>query len=154
MKKNNGFTLAEMLIVVAIIGVLVSIITISLSNYLEKSREAVDMANIRQAYSLLQAAIIDETIVENKTFTNGANAKDALNKVLVGTKDGKKYYVTAVKLTQKIAEWQSIPRRPGLMIGNMEFWCSTNPSSKNTFYFCVDMEGNVSKAFWDMVNIK
>lgn len=52
MKKNNkGFTLAELLIVVAIIAVLVAVAIPVLTNQLEGSREATDAANIRSAYA-------------------------------------------------------------------------------------------------------
>ncbi len=52
MKKNNkGFTLAELLIVVAIIAVLVAIAIPVFTSQLEKSREATDLSNIRSAYA-------------------------------------------------------------------------------------------------------
>ncbi len=54
MKKNNkGFTLAELLIVVAIIAVLVAIAIPVFTAQLEKSREATDLANVRSAYAEL-----------------------------------------------------------------------------------------------------
>ena len=53
MKKNNkkGFTLAELLIVVAIIAVLVAIAIPVFTSQLEKSRESTDIANVRSAYA-------------------------------------------------------------------------------------------------------
>ena len=53
MRKNNrhGFTLAELLIVVAIIAVLVAIAIPVFTSQLEKSREATDIANVRSAYA-------------------------------------------------------------------------------------------------------
>ena len=53
MKKTNkkGFTLAELLIVVAIIAVLVAIAIPVFTSQLEKSREATDKANLRSAYA-------------------------------------------------------------------------------------------------------
>ena len=56
-KKNNkkGFTLAELLIVVAIIAVLVAIAIPIFTTQLEKSREATDQANVRSAYADVMA---------------------------------------------------------------------------------------------------
>ena len=56
--KNNkkGFTLAELLIVVAIIAVLVAIAIPVFSIQLEKAREGVDASNIRSAYAEVLAA--------------------------------------------------------------------------------------------------
>ena len=56
--RNEGFTLAELLITVAIIGVLVAIGIPVLSNQLEKSREAADLANVRAAYAEVMTAQI------------------------------------------------------------------------------------------------
>lgn len=50
-KNEKGFTLAELLIVVAIIGVLVAISIPIFTSQLEKSRDAVTAANLRAAYA-------------------------------------------------------------------------------------------------------
>ena len=55
-KNKKGFTLAELLIVVAIIAVLVAISIPIFSSQLEKSREATDLANVRSAYAQVMAA--------------------------------------------------------------------------------------------------
>ncbi len=58
MRKNNkGFTLAELLIVVAIIGILVAVSIPIFSGQLEKAREATDAANIRSAYAVVMARV-------------------------------------------------------------------------------------------------
>ena len=60
MKKNRkGFTLAELLIVVAIIAVLVAIAIPVFTSQLEKAREATDVANVRSAYATLVAQYMD-----------------------------------------------------------------------------------------------
>lgn len=62
MKRNKkGFTLAELLIVVAIIAVLTAIAIPIFTTQLEKSRDATDQANIRSAYAELSAALITNT---------------------------------------------------------------------------------------------
>ena len=76
-KKNNnkGFTLAELLIVVAIIAVLVAIAIPVFTTQLERSREATDLANIRSAY----AEAMTDYIAKGATVTKNAKIlqKDA-----------------------------------------------------------------------------
>lgn len=59
--NKKGFTLMEMLIVVAIIAVLVAIAIPTFNNALEKSREATDAANLRAAYAECAVAVIGDT---------------------------------------------------------------------------------------------
>lgn len=54
-KNEKGFTLAELLIVVAIIGVLVAISIPIFTSQLNKSKYATDLANARSIYAELQA---------------------------------------------------------------------------------------------------
>ena len=75
MKKMNnkrGFTLAELLIVVAIIAVLVAISIPIFTTQLEKSREAVDAANLRAAYAEVMAAGITS---DTANYTKKVNLK-------------------------------------------------------------------------------
>ena len=58
--KNKGFTLAELLIVITIIGVLIAFIIPAIANKIEKSREAVDIANVRSAYAEIMSNVITE----------------------------------------------------------------------------------------------
>ena len=61
-ENKKGFTLAELLIVVAIIGVLVAISIPIFTAQLEKAREATDLSNTRAAYAEVMAdALLDET---------------------------------------------------------------------------------------------
>ena len=73
MKKMNkkGFTLAELLIVVAIIAVLVAIAIPVFTTQLEKSRQATDLANIRSSYA--------EAMAQYLTDNSGSGTKYTMN---------------------------------------------------------------------------
>lgn len=59
--SETGFTMAELLVVVAIIAVLVAIAIPVFTTQLEKSREATDLANTRSAYAAFRVSQIDGT---------------------------------------------------------------------------------------------
>lgn len=81
MKQNrSGFTLMEMLIVIALIAVLVAIAIPAIASQLERSREAADLANVRAAYAQVSA----EALLGDPQFT------------------------VTVDLKQKQADWQSV----------------------------------------------
>ena len=77
LKKMNkkGFTLAELLIVVAIIAVLVAISIPIFSAQLEKAKEATDMANIRTAY----AEVVAEYLGDSQKHDASVELKSNLN---------------------------------------------------------------------------
>jgi len=84
MKKTNkkGFTLAELLIVVAIIAVLVAIAIPIFTAQLEKSREATDLANVRAAYAEIVAKYIEDGQAHSATIALKSNGSD--NKIGAG----------------------------------------------------------------------
>ena len=77
LKKNKkGFTLAELLIVVAIIGVLVAISIPIFTSQLEKAREATDAANLRSAYAEVSAAALTEDTNNESKIVNAVQTKN------------------------------------------------------------------------------
>lgn len=93
-KSKKGFTLAELLVVVAIIAVLVAVAIPVFSSQLEKSREATDLANVRSAYAEVMTAALTE---DKDAEYNGTKIYDS------------GVYSADVALNQKQDDWQSYP---------------------------------------------
>ena len=81
--KNKGFTLVELVIVVAIIAVLLGILAPTYTKYVERSRESTDLANARTAYNEVTAAVY----LDGKDYTE---------------------VKITIQLTQKRDDWQSM----------------------------------------------
>ena len=109
MKKRNqkGFTIMEMLIVVAIIAILVAIAIPTFNSALTKSKEAADVANIRAAYAEEMVAVLTEEGTAAKT-PNAFKAKveKVLNfpEKLTITVDSKTITYTADKLKTDVVK--------------------------------------------------
>lgn len=93
-RKNNrkGFTLAELLIVVAIIAVLVAIAIPVFTSQLEKSRESTDAANVRSAYAEVVTAYLADgttTSMEVKAQQTQDNWQTSPQPVLTYQGNGK-----------------------------------------------------------------
>ncbi len=106
MKKNNrGFTLAELLIVVAIIAVLVAIAIPVFTSQLEKAREATDLSNIRSAYAEVTTAILMGDLDKD---TNTVKVADDLS--VTGKVDANADFVISIAnfpMQQKQTNWQT-----------------------------------------------
>ena len=81
LQNKKGFTLMEMLIVVAIIAVLVAIAIPVFNGALTKSKEAADVANVRATYAEWQTAMLTENTkapADKDAFLAGPDAKGTL----------------------------------------------------------------------------
>ena len=73
LKKTGGFTLVEMLIVVAIIAILVAVSIPMVTSSLEKAREATDAANLRAAKMVAMFSAAEGKLNGDETdITGGA----------------------------------------------------------------------------------
>lgn len=105
LQSKKGFTLMEMLIVVAIIAVLVAIAIPVFNGALTKSKEAADVANVRATYAEWQTSMLTENTkapTSNDAFLAGPDNGTAIvlnyPKKLTVSNDGTITY-TASKLT-------------------------------------------------------
>ena len=107
--NKKGFSLMEMLIVVAIIAILVAIAIPTFSGALNKARASTDLANIRSGYASAQIAALTDTevgtfylkkdgTVEKATTAPGDAYKcQGASSALTAAEVGGKYTVTWAK---------------------------------------------------------
>lgn len=109
MNNKKGFTLAELLVVVAIIAVLVGISIPVFTSQLEKAREATDLANIRSAYAELMTCVItgDSDVDTSKTNSSGANPLRSNSNIYYVKNDYFTTYSIEVNMKQTIDNWQT-----------------------------------------------
>lgn len=117
-ENKKGFTLAELLIVVAIIGVLVAISIPIFTSQLEKSKEATDIANIRSAYAEVMSAALTDT---------GKTHDDTLKNITRTGNAGSFEWSATVNLKQSVNGWDG----PADDIGGVDV-SSMTPSAGGT----------------------
>ena len=88
MKKNKGFSLVELIIVIAIMAILAAAIAPALIRYIDKSRRADDVTAAGTINSSMSAALANEDIYD-EIFTVSAG-----NVVMTGAQNGGSWTVT------------------------------------------------------------
>ena len=75
---NKGFSLVELIVVIAIMAVLVGVLAPTLIKNIEKSRESKDAQNIEQIKSSIEVALQDETAYDQAVPTGSAASSNTL----------------------------------------------------------------------------
>ena len=68
-KNNKGFSLVELIVVIAIMAVLVGVLAPQLIKYVEKSREATDIQTCDNIATALKTYYADEEVAASATAT-------------------------------------------------------------------------------------
>lgn len=118
--EREGFSLVELIIVIAIMAILIGIIALAVIPYLEKSRVGKDQQTVDTVYGAFQATIADQKISTDCTVTipndgtattTGAandNFLEAMAAALNATDKDDLHAGTADKLESKDATGKSI----------------------------------------------
>jgi len=97
MNEKKGFTLAELLIVVAIIAVLVAVAIPVFTTQLEKARQSTDLANIRSSFAEATAEALTTGAAASGSEYTVQNKNGKLDKIDLSGLTGelKTYGITA-----------------------------------------------------------
>lgn len=140
---RSGFTLAELLVVVAIISVLVAIMIPVFQNQLEKSREATDISNVRAAYAEVSEKAMhenDEKFVKVVSLKQKKDGWQSADTITIGG-------IMHSKNDGDLANWKGNPVAGGVCevsydpdVGVILHWKKSDGSTSNTK---VDMKENL-----------
>lgn len=131
-KDNKGFTLVELVIVIAILAILVGLLAPQYTKYVEKSRKSADATNMDELVKAVQVYAVDKAVVK-KT--------DAVTVTIQLTKTGVKG-ASGAALTENDIAYKAfeayVPSWKNVVLKS-EQWGTSDP----TIVLTIDEEGGV-----------
>ena len=79
--KKNGFTLIELIVVIAIIGVLAAILVPTMIGYVKKSKRAADVSSAKDIHTQVMDLILTEDNLNDSFYYDGGNVSSAITKL-------------------------------------------------------------------------
>lgn len=135
MRKQKGFTLVELLVVVAIIGMLAAIVLVSLGPARQRARDARRQADIRQVSTALELCYDDTTCAGGQRYPTAA--ADVLGTAL-GTRLDK--YITIPTDPTSTQSYRWLDNTPT----GSEYCIYASLEAPASSYFCASERGTAT----------
>ena len=107
-KNNKGFSLVELIVVIAIMAVLMVVLAPAMLRYVEKSRVQKDDTAVHEVQRAVELALSDEAVADSipntgatVTVSNGAISANSVSGTALMDEVGKTVTASAVKLSSK-----------------------------------------------------
>ena len=88
MKNNKGFSLVELIIVIAIMAILVGVMAPQLIKYIEKSKVSSDTQAADTVHSAVLTAMMDPEVVNQSSYNTDFAAYESATSVISGLSTG------------------------------------------------------------------
>nr|WP_295263742.1 prepilin-type N-terminal cleavage/methylation domain-containing protein [uncultured Blautia sp.] len=127
-KNNKGFTLVELVIVIAILALLVGLLAPQYTKYVEKSRKSADVDNMNEMVKAVQVYAVDKGAASGNKAGGGSIT---LSKTGVTVDGASKDEITAA-LTEYVPNYSNIALKS-------KQWGTPDPTAT----FTIDADGGV-----------
>lgn len=120
MKKNNkkGFTLVELVIVVAVMAILVAVAIPTIGNVTNRAKDSVAKSNAQTIESMVKLAEADAKVDDADATLSAAKIADVIVQAKLGINDGTFYYTVA---TGKVDTTGTVSATAGSVVYSIEF---------------------------------
>lgn len=132
MKKTNnkGFSLVELIIVIAIMAVLIGVLAPQFIKYVEQSRESTDLQNITEIKTAVESYVADNELTKDATITVTAVPGGTITVAgVTGIADALKEYGVTGNEKMKSKAWAS-----NIVWTYKNYSWGTAPSVAATYY--------------------
>lgn len=107
-KNNKGFTLVELVIVIAILAILVGLLAPQYTKYVEKSRKSADVNNMEELVKAVEVYVIDNATKDPLPAQTKVTLKLDKDGVKVGDTQPADTTVWAKAFTEYVKKWKSV----------------------------------------------
>ena len=132
-KNNKGFSLVELIVVIAIMAVLMGVLAPTLIGNIEKSRESKDLQNLDAIRQAVVTAMATEGVYAAVVPTTGSNAYSVNGRTLTGG-------TNAASLTTEFSK---------IITGDTSMTCAAAKAPGNTLQVRINSDGAVEVGVYD-----